>query len=367
MYKAGSAHKSDGCGPTLPADPQGPFWRFRRSLLRAVLLIAALFAGLFGLLFDLGLNDIGRFHANVDYVYATTSLALLLGLLAGWLRQGLVLQLFLLASFLTFVSALLNVPVDQFRGIWFYVLVFVAYMLSGSVAGIAYTGASILTVAAAASGMDLLLNDETLVSMIIGLVIFSLLSFVYSRQTLCYAGLIETKNQELAYLASRDPLTGILNGRAYDEAGKDLFAAVRHSGQSLALLYLDIDHFKAINDTHGHHVGDDVLVCMVKAISAALRRSDVFARVGGEEFCVLLPGADRDTGLRLAEKVRATVEAASCVVDGNQFKLTISIGVSIRRDGDDALIELEKRADQALYAAKQAGRNRVCVDTASED
>jgi diguanylate cyclase (GGDEF)-like protein len=364
MYKSDSAQAGDSCGTPLPADPQGPFWRFRRGLLSAVLPIAALFAALFGVLFDLGLNDIGRFHANVDYVYATVSLALLLALLAGWLRQGLVLQLFLLASFLTFVSALVNVPIDQFRGIWFYLLVFVAYMLSGSAAGMAYTGASILAIAAAASAMELLLNDETLVSMVIGLLIFSLLSFVYARQTLCYAGLIESKNQELAYLANRDPLTGILNGRAYDETGEDLLAAVRHSGQPLALLYLDIDHFKAINDTHGHHVGDDVLVCMVRAISGVLRRSDIFARVGGEEFCVLLPGADRDTGLRLAEKVRAAVEAASCEVDGNRFTLTVSIGVSIRRDSDHALVDLEKRADQALYAAKQSGRNRVCVDEA---
>ena len=354
------------CSESRPVDPQGAFGVFRRGMLRAVMMIAAAFASLFGLMSDLGLNDIGRFHATVDYVYAATSLALLILLVTGRLRLGIILQLFLLASFLTFVSALVNVPVDQFRGIWFYLLVFLAFALGGTVTGMAYTVASILAIVVTANTMDLLLNNETLVSMILGLVIFSLLSSVYARQTLCYAGLIESQNQELAYLANRDPLTGILNGRAYDETGKDLFAALRHSGQPLTLLYLDIDHFKAINDTHGHHVGDEVLVCLVKTVGAVLRRSDVFARVGGEEFCILLPGANRDTGLRLAEKVRATVEATTCVVDENRFKLTISIGVSTCRDTDHLLVDLEKRADQALYGAKQAGRNRVSADEDSE-
>jgi len=330
------------------------------------MIIAAVSAGVFGLMFDLGLNDIGRFHASLDYVYASSTMVLAALLLRQRLGLTITLQLFLALSYLTFISALVNVPADQFRGIWFYLLVFVAYLLGGIRTGLAYTLLSLSAITWVALTIDLQMQQETVVSMVLGLCIFSTLSFVYVRQSFSYADLIESKNQQLEFLASRDPLTGILNNRSYESRGDALLSLAHRSGEPLSLLYIDIDHFKTINDKYGHHIGDEVLVCMVKGVAKVIRESDVFARTGGEEFCILLPNTGMEGALALAEKVRLAIEGLECEVNQHSLKLTISIGVSFARPEDRALLDLEKRADIALYRAKASGRNRVCSEADSE-
>lgn len=334
---------------------------FRQRILTSVMIIAAVFAALFGLMYDLGLNDIGRFHAWVDYGYSGLSMVLAGLFLRNHVQLETSLQLFLLFSLLTFVSALVNVPVDQFRGIWFFLLVFVAYVVGGIRTGLVYTVLSVLAISWATLALDLALNRESLVSMLLGLVIFSLLSLVYARQSFRYADLVEAKNLQLEYMASHDPLTGIFNSRSYETRGEALLALARRNGTSLSLLYLDIDHFKRINDDFGHHVGDGVLECFVQVVGREIRESDVFARIGGEEFCILLPNTELAGAGMLAEKVRQSVEDEECHVNGQRFSLTVSIGVSTWQEGDTSLLDIEKRADSALYEAKDTGRNRVAV------
>lgn len=160
-------------------------------------------------------------------------------------------------------------------------------------------------------------------------------------------------------LAERDPLTGLLNRRGFRERAAALHDTARQSGTPLALLVVDIDHFKALNDAHGHDAGDRALAAVAERLRAVARRDDVLARWGGEEFLFLLSGMDADDAAPFAERVRLSLsERAIALEDGQSVCLTASIGVACLppATGIDALI---RDADGALFAAKQAGRDRV--------
>lgn len=166
------------------------------------------------------------------------------------------------------------------------------------------------------------------------------------------------------YFAVHDELTGAANRRALTQAlDRDVARAVR-AGESYALMMLDIDHFKAVNDTHGHHAGDRVLCHVAAVLRARLRAQDLVGRYGGEEFMLLLPNTTLDGAAALAETLREVMAQTPCLHEGRAIAVTVSIGVCGARlenaNGWDRLIQA---ADQALYRAKAAGRNRVeCAD-----
>lgn len=157
-------------------------------------------------------------------------------------------------------------------------------------------------------------------------------------------------------LASEDGLTGVLNRRAFLTRAMTRIAedAV---GASAAMLTLDIDHFKQLNDRHGHAAGDAVLRGFARAIAAQLRPQDLFARVGGEEFWVLLPQTEVGAAVQVAERLRAAVADTQIQHGSELLRVTVSIGVSCVEDGDIAAAL--SAADRAMYRAKQQGRNRV--------
>jgi diguanylate cyclase (GGDEF)-like protein len=160
---------------------------------------------------------------------------------------------------------------------------------------------------------------------------------------------------DTAYAAEHDHLTGAPSRRAFfDMAERELARARRHR-TGLGLLLVDADHFKRINDTYGHGVGDQVLRDLVARTQEVIRKIDYCARLGGEEFGVLLPDATRDTALGVAERLRSALDR-SAQQDGPAF--TVSIGLAMLEEGE-SLDGLMERADAALYAAKEGGRNRV--------
>lgn len=165
-------------------------------------------------------------------------------------------------------------------------------------------------------------------------------------------------NRELDQLARRDALTDLRNRFAAGERLRDEFVRSQRSDVAFSVLLLDVDHFKRVNDTHGHDVGDKVLQCVARLIKASVRASDFVARFGGEEFLVILPDTDALEAEVVAEKIRRAVDTSEPPVVG---RVTVSVGLSEWRDDlpDEGL--LVRRADQALYAAKAAGRNRVVV------
>jgi diguanylate cyclase (GGDEF)-like protein len=175
--------------------------------------------------------------------------------------------------------------------------------------------------------------------------------------------MIELKNQELHRMATRDSLSGCLNRRAFHEQLAPLFARSQKQGFPLTCVMIDIDHFKAVNDTHGHATGDRVIQEVAKQIAAAAQGDDLLCRYGGEEFCLVAPNLGVEETRALAEQIRQRVERDVNVAlhDVPQLKVTVSVGVHTRGAGAATVGELIDRADQALYRSKRTGRNRVSM------
>ncbi|MBS2020847.1 MAG: GGDEF domain-containing protein [Deltaproteobacteria bacterium] len=171
---------------------------------------------------------------------------------------------------------------------------------------------------------------------------------------------VEARARDAEVRAHVDSLTGVFN-RAY-LAGQleTLFSQAQKEAQPLTLLFVDVDHFKKVNDQHGHLAGDAVLQGVAQTLHNALRGADVVARYGGEEFVLLLPRTGQQEGLRVAERVRKDLEQQKHQVQEQVFKVTASIGLATFEDGNFASADaLMGAADQCVYAAKRAGRNRV--------
>jgi len=170
--------------------------------------------------------------------------------------------------------------------------------------------------------------------------------------------LVATLEQEVAHartLASVDPLTGIPNRRAFFERGGHLFADV----DPVSLILLDIDRFKHINDHYGHLVGDEVLAAVVERFQRAVRDHDMLARLAGDEFVLLLPGATYDVAMAVAARLRQKVTNEPVRTSGGLVSVTVSLGVAERGEATPELKDLVEAADVAMYNAKRTGRNRV--------
>ncbi len=178
-----------------------------------------------------------------------------------------------------------------------------------------------------------------------------------------HTNITDRKLLELDYkrLASSDPLTSLPNRRFFKETAKIELARFRRFGGTMSVLMMDLDHFKLVNDTYGHLAGDTVLKKVAAHCKAAVRGSDTFARIGGEEFVALLPGTDEAGAIILAEKLRLIVENLKIKTDAGKLQVTTSIGISSVESRDRSINAALERADKALYAAKNAGRNRVSV------
>jgi diguanylate cyclase (GGDEF)-like protein len=171
--------------------------------------------------------------------------------------------------------------------------------------------------------------------------------------------LIKRLVQRLSYLSQRDPLTGLLNRRAFDEKLEVECRRVRRRVTSFVLLAIDIDHFKRINDLYGHAAGDAVLVSVARQLQDYARESDVVARVGGEEFFVMVKASGLRAGQEAAERLRQAVSTSSVLIGGERVSVTISVGVAAPLPQDLEAASLKQRADEVLYLAKAAGRNCV--------
>ncbi|GGF61378.1 hypothetical protein GCM10007301_21430 [Azorhizobium oxalatiphilum] len=164
---------------------------------------------------------------------------------------------------------------------------------------------------------------------------------------------------ELRRLANVDPLTETFNRRRFVTEADAAFAAWRRNRRDFALLMLDIDHFKAVNDQHGHGIGDDVIRLVASRCQRAIREGDVLARMGGEEFAVLLPDTGEADARRVAARLTESISATPLAIDSLRLPVGVSIGGTTAGDADEDLDAVLRRADRALYAAKNAGRGRV--------
>lgn len=185
----------------------------------------------------------------------------------------------------------------------------------------------------------------------------SLVGMGFANNTRRLTGKLNQANQELLELSRTDPLTGALNHRCfYEEVDLALARANRREEAPVSVLVLDVDHFKDVNDQHGHPVGDDVLRAIANSLHASTRSGDVVARTGGEEFAVLMPDTPlRDAG-SVAERIRAAITDA-----GGPVPVTASAGLAAFPEHGTTSSRLVRIADEALYSAKRAGRDRLAI------
>ncbi|QFR31975.1 GGDEF domain-containing protein [Ancylobacter sp. TS-1] len=169
------------------------------------------------------------------------------------------------------------------------------------------------------------------------------------------------KIAELENAAYTDPLTGLANRRAFIGALTDAMDAAGAGTAGFALIVIDVDHFKQVNDEYGHDRGDDVLVHVARLLTSQGRRTDRVFRTGGEEFAVIALHSDLDQGKALAERLRMAATATPFAMGGHALAVALSLGVATFRRGDSAS-SLTGRADEALYRAKRSGRGRVCSE-----
>jgi diguanylate cyclase (GGDEF)-like protein/PAS domain S-box-containing protein len=172
----------------------------------------------------------------------------------------------------------------------------------------------------------------------------------------------KSNESALQELARHDPLTGIANRRYFFELAHQEFARAKRNRAPLCIAELDVDHFKRINDQFGHAAGDEMLKALCQGSQHLIRETELFARMGGEEFVVLLPDTRVDGAQQFAERLRAAVARRKLTVGGKEIGCTISIGVASLRSADTQIEDCLRRADDALYRAKEGGRNRVEVE-----
>ena len=173
---------------------------------------------------------------------------------------------------------------------------------------------------------------------------------------------LEVSKVALAEQATTDSLTRLKNRRMFYTQAEQNLAVCRRYAKDMSVLLLDIDHFKKVNDTYGHHAGDQVLVRIAQLLTMMVRGGDTVARFGGEEFAALLPETNRLGAAVMGQRIRAGIEKEEIIVEGRQIPVTVSIGIAtLAAEEVTSIDQLLNIADRRLYLAKNSGRNRICV------
>ena len=347
--------------------------RFRQRLTHAVILASA---GFLGLWLVVDLLALALLRPTVDHAYGFDLLAILvmgLVLLVGEAlrRRGRIILASYLIATAVFLFPLLNsyfAPQDIY-------LVAPAYILSVMIAGAVISGgaaflfaigamiASAATWVYAQGQAQAWLLPHDVASAVVFVLSIGLVSLACAAMVTSLAAhakdsldLLSSQAEQMANLAHTDPLTSLANRRRLiEQFGREFRRALRY-GRPLSLLYLDLDGFKVINDRFGHMFGDEVLQGVGKSMLAVLRSTDLLARVGGEEFAVLLPETGLDGALKVAAKLRRALQAYSLQLGPAVPALTFSAGISQLHDQDNSFEDMLARADSALYLAKSTGK-----------
>jgi diguanylate cyclase (GGDEF)-like protein len=337
------------------------FKEFRYKFLCAVMLSCAFFTLLFLVGTSSGVNTLAPAHVRAMAGFTVSTL------LMWWLLRGHAERFLTIAwcyevlCLLEDCSALIHVSEDEMRIIWLLTNIPAVYILLGQRAGLLI---SVITLSAFAFGnayLDRPYSTPALATSVIGGAYLTVFFHVYGDRAVSYFSRMRESYDKLRYMAEHDPLTGVFNARAYYEACERLILLAARTATPYAVMFVDLDHFKSINDTYGHAAGDAVLKAVAQALSQTVRKSDLVGRVGGEEFSIFLPGTDLEGAMRLAETLRQSIERLMPSVGAQALKVTASIGVARSRHSEVRMQDIQARADQAMYLAKRQGRNRVSV------
>jgi diguanylate cyclase (GGDEF)-like protein len=210
-------------------------------------------------------------------------------------------------------------------------------------------------------GRPELLILPKIANVVAGCVVLGLLLFHWLPRAVRDWKQSEERTRDLQVLAAIDPLTGLYNRRQFETMARAELARCQRYVRPCSFLMIDIDHFKRVNDTFGHEMGDWVLKMVATTLATAKRDADVVARFGGEEFVVMLPETSLEAAAMVAERFRSMVFANAMAIGEAKLSLTISAGIGEATASSSGIEAILRDADQALYEAKQTGRNRVCV------
>ena len=208
-------------------------------------------------------------------------------------------------------------------------------------------------------GNPSLLIVPKLINIVAGIAVLGLLILTWLPRSERERKTSDNKTSELEKLATTDGMTELSNRRQFDKAIKSEFARYQRYGRPLSLLLIDVDHFKTVNDRLGHEAGDTVLKAIANLCAGVRRESDLVARIGGEEFAILLPETDESAALVVAERLRGLIESNLKTLNEMKLNITVSIGVAAATFSMASSAVLLKQADSALYRAKNNGRNQI--------
>ena len=336
------------------------------------LIILMISAGLLTLLFILGtlsqINPLGWRHGWAMMTFTVATLVMWLLLRGRPHRFKSIAWSYEVLSLLESTSALIHVPIDELRVLWFYTNVPCVFILLGQKPGWLITLGTMAGLVLVNAGLAQPYSGPAMATGVLALAYLGISFHAYGDRSMSYFKRMRDYNAQLQALASHDPLTGVMNARAYYRACDQAIHASQRSRAPFSVLFIDLDHFKMINDRHGHAVGDEVLREVAQTLQRHIRRSDALGRIGGEEFSVFLPDTQAEGAQALAETLRLSVAALRITTAGQVLRVTASIGVAAGHFGgstDASMASIQQRADQAMYEAKRAGRNRVSLFNAT--
>lgn len=337
------------------------YFEFRYKFLCVLMVLGIISALQFFVLHQLGAINIDSFHvvALALFSVAVTTLWRLLLWKKEWF-WFLAWTFEILALFLI-VSSTILIPQDELRMVWFYINVSAVYVVAGRKAGLMLALVTGFGFAIGNRYLPSPYSSNALITAEICLGYWSLFFHSHASRSFSYFSRMQEYNQRLHRQATHDPLTNVFNARAYYDICGKMLENAKITGISHSVLFIDLDHFKRINDHYSHQTGDEVLQSVAECMRKHLRKTDVLGRIGGEEFSVLLPATVQKDAILVAETLRKAIEALRpAVTNSHPLRVTASIGVaSTHAHWNESMAIIQRRADAAMYAAKKKGRNRV--------
>jgi len=339
------------------------YLEFRFRLLNAAMLTGIFFTLVFIVVDHAGFNRLGDTQLVAIEVDCALTFLLFVVLRGRKELFFIVSGAFVAVNFATFMSGLLLVSNDELRVIWFFACLWVTYILIGLNAGVLMTVITMASLLLANHYLPQPFSRNAMTTLLSALGVTSAIAYAFTSRTLSFFERMNATRAELRELAEKDPLTGLPNPRAYYEIANRLIWLARRVETPYSVLFLDLDHFKTINDFFGHETGDMALQRVAACLAQHIRHSDVLGRIGGEEFTVFLPETNLEGAFNLGEKLREEVERLKLATpDGKPLRITASIGVAAGRPNDESIADIQRRADRMMYHAKQLGRNRVMTE-----
>ncbi|WP_073631070.1 GGDEF domain-containing protein [Pseudoxanthobacter soli] len=334
------------------------FAGFRRRFLITVLGAATVWTAAMVAASTMGWLSVGplQTYNNIAFFFMALVLLVMVWRWPGTTRPAAIA--FCTGGLFLIVAALFLVPEDPLRMLLFFPGIGVIFLTLGARAAWVATAVAIVAFCTAVAGGYIATTATGVSTFIISLFFTGLFFHTFRVQSVRALETIAAQNEALDEAARRDPLTSLPNLRAFRNA-VEAETTAPNGGAPLAIAFVDVDFFKTINDRYGHAEGDAVLVAVAGALRGAIRAGDTVARIGGEEFAVLLPATDIATAMVVAERLRATVQATAVTIAGEITSVTVSVGVAPSRPPHASADAVLRAADLAMYAAKAQGRNRV--------